>query len=201
MTLTRRTLIATGLVAAAPRLALAQTAPVVQDYGIGPPDAKATLIEYASFTCPYCAAFHAETLKPLKAEYLDPGKARWVYREYYRNRYDLWAAMIARCGGEMKYFGIADILYARQKEWSASDDPAVVVENLKRIGRSAGLEDAAMDACLNDQAMAEAMVARFQESATADDVQSTPTLFLNGTRLESRDFATLKAAIDAILAG
>lgn len=208
MTLTRRSALALALAgAAALPLSAEETAtpatpavPVVVEFGIGPADAQVTLLEYASFTCPHCASFHAETFKPLKAEYVDTGKVRFVYREFYRNRYDLWAGMIARCGGEMKYFGITDILFAKQMEWAASDDPAVVVENLKRIGRTAGLEDAAMEACLNDQAMAEALVARFQETAAADQVEGTPTLFLNGTRVEDRSFAALKTQIDALLA-
>jgi protein-disulfide isomerase len=202
MTLTRRTALSLALVLPlATRLSAQEAAPAVEDFGIGPADAKVTLIEYASFTCPHCAAFHAETFKALKAEYVDTGKVRFVYREFYRNKLDLWAGMIARCGGEMRYFGITDILFEKQREWTASEDPAVIVENLKRIGRTAGLEDAAMDACLNDRANAEALVARFQQNATADEVQGTPTLFLNGTRVENRGYQDLKAMIDAALAG
>jgi protein-disulfide isomerase len=202
MTLTRRTALSLALVLPlATRLGAQEAAPAVEDFGIGPADAKVTLIEYASFTCPHCAAFHAETFKALKAEYVDTGKVRFVYREFYRNKLDLWAGMIARCGGEMRYFGITDILFEKQQEWTASEDPAVIVENLKRIGRTAGLEDAAMDACLNDRANAEALVARFQQNATADEVQGTPTLFLNGTRVENRGYQDLKAMIDAALAG
>lgn len=202
MTLTRRTALSLALaLPLATRLhAEGTAASAVVDYGIGPADAKVTLIEYASFTCPHCAAFHAETFKPLKAEYVDTGKVRFVYREFYRNRLDLWAAMVARCGGEMRYFGITDILFEKQQEWAASEDPSVIVENLKRIGRTAGLEDGAMDACLNDRANAEALVARFQETSTADEVTGTPTLFLNGTRVEDRSYAALKAQIDALLA-
>ncbi len=200
MTLTRRTALTLALALPFASRLHAQDAPAVADFGIGPADAKVTLIEYASYTCPHCAAFHAESFKPLKADYIDTGKIRFVYREFYRNRLDLWAAMVARCGGEMRYFGITDMLFEKQQEWASSEDPAVIVDNLKRIGRTAGLEDAAMDACLNDKANAEALVARFQETATADDVQGTPTVFLNGTRVENRGYADLKAQIDALLA-
>ena len=174
--------------------------PAVPDISLGSPDAKVTLIEYASFTCPHCAAFHEEVFGKLKTDYIDTGKVRFVYREFYRNRYDLWAGMIARCGGELRYYGITDILFAKQAEWAASDDPAVVVENLKRIGRTAGIEDAAMEACLNDKAMAEAMVARFQETSTADGVEGTPTLFINGVKQSNTSYQNLKPLLDAELA-
>ncbi len=203
MTLTRRSALTLALaLPLATRLQAEETAaaPAVVDFGIGPADAKVTLIEYASFTCPHCAEFHSAVFKQLRADYVDTGKIRFVYREFYRNRLDLWAGMVARCGGEMRYFGFTDMLFEKQQEWAASEDPAVIVENLKRLGRAAGLEDAAMDTCLNDKATAEALVARFQETSTADEVQGTPTLFLNGARVEDRSYDGLKAEIDRLLA-
>lgn len=179
----------------------AATAPIeIVDFGLGPKDAKVTLIEYASFTCPHCATFHANNFKPLKAEYIDTGKLRFEYREVYFDRYGLWAAMIARCGGEMRYFGIADMIFEQQREWSASDSPATVVENLKKIGRTAGMDDAAMDACLNDKANAEAMIAHYEKNFAADGIEGTPTLMINGTKYSNMAYADLKAIIDAELA-
>lgn len=204
--ITRRTALAAALAAAAvsqfPRAAAAQDAPAVEvkDMSIGSPDAKVKIVEYASFTCPHCANFHASNWAKLKTEYIDTGKVQFTYREVYFDRYGLWAALIARCGGEMKYFGISDILFDTQKDWAGSDDPAVVVENLKKIGRSAGIEDAAMEACLQDKATAEALFKQYQTNFEADGVEGTPTLFINGTKFGNMAWADLKAAIDAELA-
>ena len=172
----------------------------ITDFSPGSPDAKVEVIEYASFTCPHCAAFHAEVYPQLKADYIDTGKIKFTYREVYFDRYGLWAAMIARCGGEMRYFGIADMLFEQQKEWAASDDPAVVVENLKKIGRAAGMEDATMDACMKDGAMAEAMVKHYQETSTADGLQGTPSFVIGGTLHTNMSYDEMKALIDAELA-
>ncbi|MES2539789.1 MAG: thioredoxin domain-containing protein, partial [Pseudomonadota bacterium] len=136
--------------------ATAETA--VKDFSVGSPGAKVKMVEYASFTCPHCATFHETVYPQLKTEYIDTGKVHFTLREVYFDRYGLWAALIARCGGDMKYFGIHDMLFAQQKDWAASEDPMQVVEKLKTIGRAAGLEDAAMDACLNDTANAEALL-------------------------------------------
>ncbi|WP_371135179.1 DsbA family protein [Tabrizicola sp.] len=170
------------------------------DFSLGSPDAKVKLVEYASFTCPHCANFHATTFKDLKKDYIDTGKVHFTLREVYFDRYGLWAALIARCGGEMKYFGIHDMLFDQQQEWAASEDPMQAVEKLKTIGRAAGLEDAAMDACLNDTANAEALIKQFQTNFEADGVQGTPTLFINGTKHGNMAYADLKALIDAELA-
>ncbi|WP_458358872.1 DsbA family protein [Tabrizicola fusiformis] len=197
-----------GLFAALAPLPVAaqETAPAtaavdaIQDFSIGVPDAKVQIIEYASFTCPHCARFHEEVFGKLKADYIDTGKVRFTYREVYFDRYGLWAAMMARCGGEMRYFGITDILFSTQGEWAASDDPAAVVANLKKIGRTAGMDDAALDACMKDGATAEALVAHFEKNFTADGVEGTPTFFINGVKHSNMGYDDLKALIEAELA-
>ncbi len=170
------------------------------DYSLGSADAKVKLVEYASFTCPHCATFHNTVFDQLKTDYIDTGKVHFTLREVYFDRYGLWAALIARCGGEMRYFGIHDMLFAKQAEWAASDDPAQVVENLKTIGRAAGLDDAAMDVCLNDSANAEALIKQFQTNFEADGVEGTPTIFVNGTKHSNMTFDELKVILDAELA-
>jgi protein-disulfide isomerase len=207
MRLNRRAMIALAAAATAamaPALAqettTATTAPAVSDYSIGSPDAKVKIVEYASFTCPHCANFHETVWPSLKTEYIDTGKVHFTLREVYFDRYGLWAALVARCGGEMKYFGIHDMLFAKQSEWVAAESPQQVVDNLKTIGRAAGLEDAAMDVCLNDTANAEALIKQFQTNFEADGVEGTPTLFINGTKYSNMAYADLKAILDAELA-
>jgi protein-disulfide isomerase len=193
--------LALGLGGAATAQETAPETPVeIKDFTLGSPDAPVKITEYASFTCSHCAAFHATTFKPLKAEFIDTGKVEFTLREVYFDRYGLWAAMMARCGGDMRYFGITDILFETQQEWAGSEDPNVVVENIKKIGRTAGMDDATLDACMKDGAMAEAMVARFEENMKADGVEGTPTLFINGTKHANMDYAALKSLIEAELA-
>jgi|LauGreDrversion4_2_1035121.scaffolds.fasta_scaffold441902_2 protein-disulfide isomerase len=193
--------LALGLGAVANAQETAPETPVeVKDFTLGNPDAPVKITEYASFTCSHCAAFHATTFKPLKAEFIDTGKVEFTLREVYFDRYGLWAAMMARCGGDMRYFGITDILFETQQEWAGSEDPNVVVENIKKIGRTAGMDDATLDACMKDGAMAEALVARFEENMKADGVEGTPTLFINGTKHANMDYAALKSLIEAELA-
>ncbi len=208
MKLNRRAMIALAAAAtAAMTPALAQETATAEtaatgpgDFSLGSPDAKIKMVEYASFTCPHCAHFHETVFGQLKKDYIDTGKVHFTLREVYFDRYGLWAALIARCGGEMKYFGIHDMLFAKQSEWAASDDPAVVVENLKTLGRSAGLEDAAMEACLNDTANAEALIKQFQTNFEADGVEGTPTIFINGAKYSNMAYEDLKAILDAELA-
>jgi protein-disulfide isomerase len=170
------------------------------DFSLGSPDAPVKIVEYASFTCPHCAHFHETVFKTLKTDYIDTGKVQFTLREVYFDRYGLWAAMVARCGGDMRYFGIHDMLFAQQQDWAASQDPTEVVGKLKTIGLAAGLDQAALDSCLNDQAQAEALIKQFETNMAADGVKGTPTVFVNGTSVGNPVYDDLKAAIEAELA-
>lgn len=181
--------------------ATAPAAPIeIQDFGIGAADAKVVIDEFASFTCPHCAHFHETVYPLLKAEYIDTGKVRLVYHEVYFDRYGLWAAMMARCGGEMRYIGITDTLYSTQKDWAASDNPAEVVENLKKIGRAAGMDDATLDSCMKDNDMAKALVEHYETSFKAAGIEGTPTFLINGEKHTNMAYPEMKALIDAALA-
>ncbi len=205
-TLTRRQTLVSALAllaaAALPRLAFAEAAPAtpdVPDMTMGDPAAPVTLVEYAMFSCPHCADFNATVFPKIKAEYIDTGKVKLVFREVYFNKQALWAAMIARCAPAERYFGIADLIFATQGDWLMAPDEKTLMEKLYRIGRQAGLTDAEMDKCMNDRPFAEAMVASYQKHATADNVEATPTFFLNGTKVEDWSWDAFKADIDKAL--
>jgi len=198
--LTRRSALALSLAAlAAPRIGLAQQAPPVTEMAKGASSAPVTVIEYASFTCPHCATFHREVLPELEANFIDPGQVRLVYREVYFDRPGLWASMIARCAGPDRFFGVVDLLYQRQAEWSRAGDDAAIIQALYSIGRQAGLTDAQMDACTQDRDFAEALVARFQETTAADGVNSTPSFVIDGETLGNMSYADFAARLNSEL--
>ncbi len=166
----------------------------------GAADAPVTIIEYASFTCPHCAAFHEDTYPKLKADYIDTGKVRLIYREVYFDRFGLWASMIARCGGPEKFFGISDLIYEGQKDWTSAGGPTEIVDELRKIGRLAGLDNDTLEACLQDGDRAQALVAWYQENAKADDITATPSFIVNGEPVSNQSYADFSALIDAELA-
>ena len=172
----------------------------IQDMAQGAEEAPVTVIEYGSFTCPHCAAWHEESYQQLKDDYIDTGKVRFVFREVYFDRPGLWASMIARCGGEMRFFGIHDMIFEQQREWIGDQQPATVSENLRNLGRVAGLDDATMETCLTNEAQAEALVTWFQQNAEADEIDSTPTFIINGEKHSNMAWEEMQAIIDTELA-
>jgi protein-disulfide isomerase len=172
----------------------------VIDMTLGNPDADVTLIEYASFTCIHCANFHNNSWDQLKADFIDSGKIKFVYREVYFDRFGLWAGMLARCQGPVKYFGIADLLFERRDDWLLKSD-AEIADGLRRIGRIAGMNDETINACLADSAKAEALVAEYQKNKDADGVESTPSFLINGKNVRNPGYSALKELIEAELDG
>lgn len=177
----------------------AEDAPLYREMSLGNPDAAVTVIEYASFTCPHCASFHSTVMPELRENYIDTGLVHFINREVYFDAYGLWAGMLARCGGGERYFGIVDMLYETQREWAGSSDGAQVAENLRRMGRVAGFTTEEVNACLENRAMAEALVAEYQTNATADGIRGTPSFVINGTLYSNMSYAEFSEILDGLL--
>ncbi len=199
-TLTRRGLIRTGMatglvVGAMPAWAQDDPREVVEMV-MGEDDAPVTVVEYASLTCPHCASFHKQAFGKLKTNYIETGKVRFIHRDVYFDRYGLWGSMIARCGGREKFFGVIDILYNKQAEWSRQENPQNAIAAIFAIGRQAGMTDEQMTECTQDSAWAEALVAEYQKNAAADDVTGTPSFVINGEKHGNMSYESLSQILD-----
>ena len=144
----------------------------IPDMMIGNQDAKVTVIEYASYTCPHCASFHAGTYKELKRDYIDTGKIN---------------------------FGMTDLMFKNQSLWTRAGEPAAIIDELRKIGRLAGMDGDTLEACLNDDEKAKTLVAWYQEKAGADNIDSTPSFVINGKKYSNMSFAEMSGIIDAAI--
>ena len=167
----------------------------------GTEDAPVVIIEYASYTCPHCATYHLGQYKKLKEEYIDTDKVKLIYREVYFDRYGLWASMIARCDGPEKFFGITDLIYEGQSEWTRAGGPAEIAEELRKYGRLAGIDNDKLEACLQDGTRAQTLVAWYQENAERDGIQSTPSFLVNGKKVDNQSYDDFKKLIEDELGG
>ena len=153
------------------------------DMALGPADAAVTVTEYASMTCPHCAAFNATVFPKIKAEYIDTGKIRYVFREFPLDIKAAAGAMLARCIAKDdagKYFTVVDLLFRQQNDWVVKN----TTDTLTRIGKQAGLSAQAVDACLKDQALLDKITADQKYASEVLKVDSTPTFFVNGEKIK-----------------
>lgn len=145
----------------------------------GDPAAPIEIIEYASLTCPHCAAFHSQTLPQVDKEWIATGKARLVYRDFPLDELALRAAMLAHCAGPKRYFAFIGVLFKQQQVWARSADP---LKELAKIGRLGGISQQAFDACMADQSLLDAILKVRLDGAKNHDVSATPTLIINGEK-------------------
>jgi len=149
------------------------------DMAIGPKDAAVTITEYASMTCPHCAAFTENVFPKIKSEYIDSGKVRYVFREFPLDIKAAAGSMLARCiakDDSGKYFAVIDMLFKQQNDWVLKN----TTETLKRIGKQAGMSEQAVETCLKDQALLDKIAADQKFANEVLKVNSTPTFFING---------------------
>ncbi len=176
-------------------------AEILPDISLGAEDAPLTFVEYASFTCGHCANFHNDNFAKLKAEYVDTGKIRFTQRDVYFDQIGLWAGVLARCGGNDKYYAVTDMLFNEQKKWLQSGASGEeIAANLRKIGLKAGMTEDQMTACWNDTAKVEQLIATFQQNASADRIEATPTFVIGGEKVANQPWADLKKIIDDKLA-
>lgn len=167
----------------------------VEEMTLGNPDAPVTIIEYSSFTCPHCATFNQGVYKQIIENHVETGQVHYIKREVYFDAYGLWAALVARCGGSDRYHGIVEMLYASQREWAGAQDGAQVADNLRRIGRRAGMSDDELNACLADRDMATALMEVYRVNAERDGVRSTPSFMINGRLFNNMSYGEFETAI------
>ena len=160
-------------------------------------DAPIEIIEYASFTCPHCATFHADVYPKLKINYIDKGLVKFIYREVYFDKYGMWASMIARCAGADRFFGMTDQIYRKQSIWARAESDVAIVTQLRKIGLLAGLSQ--LSACLQDGVKLRALVEWYSENAKRDEIKSTPSLIINGEKHSNQSYEQLTEILDEIL--
>lgn len=171
----------------------------IEDMVLGDANAPITMIEYASYTCPHCGSFHQNTYPQLKAEYIDTGKVKFIFREVYFDRFGLWASMIARCGGQERFFGITDLMFKTQADWTRAGEPVAIADELRKIGRLAGLNDEELNSCLQNEESAKTLVEWFQANAARDEINSTPSFLINGTKYGNMSYSEMKSLLDGML--
>ena len=169
------------------------------DNVLGRAGAPVTIVEYASFTCPHCARFHADILPELKKAYIDTGKARLVYRDFPLDRAAFAASVVARCATGSRYFGIVDLLFREQSRWAGARDRMAA---LRRLATLAGISKKKLDACLKNEKIQNAVLQQRLTGTQEFEITSTPTLIVNGAKYHGGlTLEQFQAVIDRALAG
>jgi protein-disulfide isomerase len=184
---------------------------------MGNPNAKVQVIEFGSMTCPHCAEFDEQAMKPLIDNYVKSGKIGFEFRNFVRDPFDVAASLVARCGGTTSFFGLTRGLFADQRNWMAkiqTADPNAMqqVQSLPpnqqfaEIAKMAGFQDwAAMRgvpaektaACLANQTEVDRLVQMQNDAVSTHDISGTPSFLLNGEVVTIEPGSTVWSQVEA----
>ena len=166
------------------------------ELAIGDPNGV-PVVEYGSLTCPHCAVFSKDTLPQLKKAYIDTGKVRFIFREFSRNTLDVAGFVLARCLGDDKALAADELLFAEQDKWAFVDKP---LEPLIAAMRPTGMTKDQATACLNNQKLADAIVAITKRANDEIKLTGTPTFVIDGKVYGGElTFDQLQAILDPLV--
>ena len=190
-------------------------------YMMGNPDAPVKLVEYGSMTCGACAYFSTDGEEQLVEDYIQSGRVSFEFRNYTRDPIDVTASLLARCGGENRFFPLMNAMFAAQSQWFGDNLPQIQqvsqqvqslppTEQFKRFAEVSGLKTFAVqrglpasqaDACLADEAAVSELVSMQNVAVSDYGVDKTPTFLVNNVRAEEADanFSNLKPILDRAL--
>ncbi|MEZ5852966.1 MAG: DsbA family protein [Hyphomicrobiaceae bacterium] len=154
------------------------------DIVVGKADAPITIVEYASMTCGHCAHFHNTVFPELKTKYIDIGKVRLIMREFPLDNLAAAASMLTRCAGGDKTQSLIKKFFADQESWAfVRGNP---LPALLKVAESEGMTKEQFDKCLTDQKLLDGLTEGRDKASKEFGVNSTPTFFINGHRMEER---------------
>ena len=167
------------------------------DKVLGSADAKVTVIEYASPTCPHCAIFSNDTLPEFKKQYVDTGKVKFILRPFVRNVLDAVVFLLAEAAGDDQYHNVVETFFKTQDQWAASDKPrdAILV-----IAKQLGFTDESFEAALTNQDLFKGMETLREQALNDFKLEGTPTFYINGKKLSGeKTIEQMAAEIDPLL--
>lgn len=167
---------------------------------LGKKDAKVEIIEFSDFQCPFCERFFTEIYPKIKTEYIDTGKASFVYQNFaFLGDESVNASNSALCANEQgKFWEFHDLLFSNQ---AGENQGGFNLDKIKKLAvKVSGLDKKAFNTCLD----AKKYTAQIQEEQIFGrkyGVTGTPSTFINGYRIVgAQNYETFKAQIEKALA-
>lgn len=187
-----------------------------QGYMLGNPNAPIKLVEYGDRLCPACKALATTGYKPLIDNYVSTGKVSFEFRDFLIHGPPALAlAAVGRCAGKEPFFAILEQNYAnqdpmneklvqmtpQQQQALTGGAPAKVITGwAEQIGaidfiKQRGVPEAKARQCLADEALLNKIADVADQAAQNGTVTGTPTLIVNGRKIDGITWPDLEAAL------
>ena len=171
--------------------------PLIGDLPLGDPNATVTVTEYASLACSHCRDFWKQDFPRLKANYIDTGKIKYVYRDYpIDNDLSILLASVARCGGPDKYYAMLDDLFAAQYDILTAAQTGAAGPIIAGVAEKHGVSRDQARTCIDHTPALNEAILKSADEGAGRGVRSTPTVFVNDERATDHSYDGLSKLID-----
>ena len=140
------------------------------------------IIEFSSFSCSHCAAFHNETLKELKESSVYKN-INFYLIDFPLNQAAFYAAIIANCSENVRT-SYVDSVYENYDVWTKASSGEEIIELLNSYGLQHGLGDEELQSCLKDENSHNELLSLQVDAQNIFGVESTPTFLINGEKVQ-----------------
>ena len=183
----------------------AQLMELAQGVTKGDPNAPITIVEFADYSCPGCGAFALQVKPQVELQFVQTGKAKFVYYDFPLTSihpHSFLAARAARCANDMgKFWEYQDQLFRNQPNWAVKPN---IEGDLVDFAGAVGLDEGGFEACLKSDAFADVVSANLR-LAEELGLNGTPTIMMSrgkgmARRLMGFDFPSISSVMDDMLA-
>lgn len=183
------------------------------DAVLGDKNAPVTMIEFSDYECPFCKRHFTDVYPQIKADYIDTGKVKLVFRDYIavpaHNPLATSEAMAAECsreqGGDSVYFKYHDALFTK----TTSNGNGLTLSQLPAIAKDLGLNVATFQQCLDSNKYKDEVNKDIADGSKVG-VNGTPSFFVGKSSQDgvidgaiivgAQPYPAFKAVIDQVLA-
>src|SRR5437867_7002763 len=172
----------------------------------GNKEAKVIIINYDDFQCPFCSRMHQTLFPEMLKEYAD--RVLFIYKDFPLVEIHPWAthaAVDANCLAAQNgdaYWDFADYIHANQRDVSNEKTPGARFAAIDKMtmlqGQKHNVDAEKLQACI--KAQDEGAVKASMKEAEGIGVSATPTMFINGQKIDGAvPIGEVRAALDRAL--
>ncbi len=167
---------------------------------IGPDAAPVKIKVFSSLTCPHCANFHIKVVPEIMKKYVNSGKVQIIFIDFPLDQVSFNASKLLHCLDKKKQLSFLDNIYENQNKWTSGSNLDEINNNLKNIVKKLGIDSEKFDKCLNNENIADRILAGRIVGQEKYSINSTPTIVINEKKLEgSVDFKNIRKKIEKLI--
>lgn len=152
-----------------------------EDHWLGDENAKVTIIEYVSPTCPHCMNFDLNVFPEFRKTFIDTGKVRFTMRPLTRSVLDAVVFMVAACDDPAAdYYPIITSYFETMRTWATS---ANAKAEMAKVAINSGFTQESFEACLTNQDLFTGLEKARNQAVEEFGLEATPTFYVNGKKL------------------